>query len=329
MREMLRIPTVMTADELIESAFRRATKVQVLSARSKADLIRQKDIAKINSVSDKIETTLRGYVKAFPSLDRMPPFYQEMIGLLVGMDQLKKSLGAVDWCADQVNRIAKQYKSEMKRTKIVTSMDELRSEMYGRTSSLVRQIDKDLRFLNKARNQIKALPTIDPETRAIVIAGAPNVGKSQLVAAVSTAKPKVAIYPFTTKEITVGLLIVKRIRYQVIDTPGLLDRPLEERNQIERQAIIALRHLADIIVFLLDPTGSCGYPLDYQLSLLGEIRAQYPKSMVLVVENKADLLKGEGENLRVSALTGEGVDRLVLEIGKMLASSPERNVFSR
>lgn len=171
---MLRIPTIMTADEIIDSAFRRATKVQILSARSKIDLIRQKDIAKINSVSDRIETTLRGYVKAFPSLDRMPPFYREMIGLLVGTDQLKKSLGAVDWCADQVNRIARQYKSAMKRTKIVTSMDEIRSEMYGRTSSLVRQIDKDLRFLNRARDQIKALPTIDAETRAIVIAGAPN-----------------------------------------------------------------------------------------------------------------------------------------------------------
>jgi len=324
---MMKIPTVMTADELIESAFRRATKVQVLSARSKVDLIRQKDLAKINSVSDKIETTLRGYVKAFPSLDRMPPFYQEMIGLLVGTDQLKKSLGAVDWCADQVNKIAKQYKSGIKRTKVLTSMDELRSEMYGRTASLLRQIDKDLRFLNKARDQIKALPTIDPETRTIVIAGAPNVGKSQLVAAISTAKPKVATYPFTTKEITVGMLVVKRTRYQIIDTPGLLDRPLEERNQIERQAIIALRHLADLVVFLLDPTGSCGYPLDYQLSLLEEIREQYPKAKLIVVDNKADLLDGRGKNLRVSALTGAGVDELVLEIGRILTPSERTQCF--
>ena len=326
--EMMKIPTVMTADELIESAFRRATKVQIIGARSKIDKIKQMDMAKINSVSDKVETALRGYVKAFPSLDRMPPFYQEMIGLLVGTDQLKKSLGAVDWCADQVNRIARQYRNGIKMTKVISSMDELRAEMYGRTASLLRQIDKDLRFLNKARDQIKALPTIDPEARTIVIAGAPNVGKSQLVAAISTAKPKVATYPFTTKEITVGVLVVKRVRYQIIDTPGLLDRPLDERNQIERQAIIALRHLADLVVFLLDPTGSCGYPLDYQLSLLEQIKEQYPKSKLIVVENKADLLAGKGENPRVSALTGEGVEELVLQIGTILAASSERNVFS-
>lgn len=317
---MLKIPTIMTADELIESAFRRATKVKILSARSKVDLIKQKDVAKINSVSDKIGTTLRGYVKAFPSFDRMPPFYREMIDLLIGTDQLKKSLGALDWCADQVSRIAKQYKSEIKRTKIITSMDEIREEMYGRTSSLVRQIDKNLRFLNKARDKIRELPTIDPETRTIVIAGAPNVGKSQLVAAISTAKPKVASYPFTTKEVTVGLLIVKRTRYQIIDTPGLLDRPLDDRNQIERQAIIALRHLADLVVFMLDPTGSCGYPMDYQLSLLAEIKRLYPGTDLIVVENKSDLLTGESENLRVSALMEEGVENLVLEIIKTLSA---------
>jgi len=317
---MLRIPTIMTADELIESAFKRATKVQVLSARSKVDLIKQKDIAKINSISDKIETTLRGYVKAFPNLDMMPQFYRELIDLLIGTDQLKKSLGALDWCSDQVRRISKQYKSGIKRTKVLTSMDELRAEMYGRTASLVRQVDKDLRFLNRARDRIRALPTIDPGTRAIVIAGAPNVGKSQLVAAISTAKPKVATYPFTTKEITVGLLTVKRTRYQIIDTPGLLDRPLEDRNQIERQAIIALRHLADLIVFLLDPTGSCGYPIDYQLSLLDEIRRLYPDTKLIVVENKSDLLAGKSDNIRVSALTRAGVDDLVVEITEALSA---------
>lgn len=316
---MQKIPTVLTADELIESAFKRATKVQVIGARSKIDLIKQKDIQKIDSVSDKITTALRSYVKAFPNMDMIPLFYRDMIDLLVGVDQLRKSLGAVDWCADNVSRIARQYKSEIKRTKSITSMDEIRSEMYGRTGSLVRQVDKDLRFLNKARDQIKALPTIDAATRAIVIAGAPNVGKSQLVAAISTAKPKVATYPFTTKELTVGVLMVKRIRYQIIDTPGLLDRPLEQRNRIEKQAIIALRHLADVIVFLLDPTGSCGYPLDYQMSLLEEIKKEYPEAKLILAENKADILTGASKNIRISALTGEGIEGLVQEIMKSIS----------
>jgi len=325
---MLRIPTIMTADELIDSAFNRAAKVQIVGARSKINMIYQKNVGKVNSISDTIETTLQKYVRSFPSLEDLPPFYREMIGLLVGMDQLKKSLGSVNWCAEQVHRLGKKYKSEMKRTKIPTEIDRLRAEMYGRASSLVRQVGKDLKFLNMARNQIKAMPTIDPETRTIVVAGAPNVGKSQLVAAISTAKPKVATYPFTTKEITVGLLVVKRTRYQIIDTPGLLDRPLEERNEIERQAIIALRHLADLVIFILDPTGTCGYPLEYQLSLLDDIKRHYPDAKMIVVENKADLLGDKGTRLRISALMNIGIEQLIVEIESSLADSRHRNVLS-
>lgn len=324
---MFRIPTIMTADEIIESAFRRATKVQIVSARSKIDKIYQKNVAKVNSVSDTVETALRRYVKAFPNLDELPPFYRDMIDLMVGVDQLKKSLGSIDWCAAQVRRLGKQCKAEMKRTKSLTEIDKLRAEMYGRTSSMLRQISKDLKFINMARNQIRAMPTIDPETPTIVIAGAPNVGKSQLVAAISTAKPKVATYPFTTKDVTVGLLTVKRTRYQIIDTPGLLDRPIEERNDIERQAIIALRHLANLVIFILDPTGSCGYPLDYQLSLLDDIRKLYPDSKMIIVENKADLLDTPGEHLRISALTKTGVDELVKEIEASLSDFAQRNVL--
>ncbi|MDH4122778.1 MAG: 50S ribosome-binding GTPase [Thermoplasmata archaeon] len=315
---MLRIPTVLTADELIERAFKKASKVNVIG-KSKRDMIKQKNLAKVNSVADTISSTLEKYVSAFPTLEKLPAFYREIIDLLIGLDELKKSLGASDWCAKQVRSVARINRAKIKRSRNVKEMDESREAMYGRSASLVKQISKELIFLNKARNQIKNMPTISPEMRTIVIAGAPNVGKSLLVAAISSAKPKVAIYPFTTKEISVGVLTVKRTRYQVIDTPGLLDRPFEDRNEIELQAIIALRHLADLVVFLLDPTGTCGYPLDYQLSLLDGIRVLYPDARIVVVENKSDLHRGEEGNLKISALTKEGIGELTQVIEKELS----------
>jgi len=42
-------------------------------------------------------------------------------------------------------------------------------------------------------------------------------------------------YAFTTKSLFVGHMDYKYLRWQVIDTPGILDRPLEERNTIEMQ----------------------------------------------------------------------------------------------
>ena len=48
---------------------------------------------------------------------------------------------------------------------------------------------------------------------------------------------RVQPYAFTTKSIYVGHTDYKYLRWQVLDTPGILDRPLEERNTIEMQSI--------------------------------------------------------------------------------------------
>ena len=315
---MFKIPTVLTADELIDKAFRKASRVTV-TGKSRIDLIRKKNTAKISSVSDSVSSTLRRYVKRFPSIDNLPPFYLEMVDLLIGADQLKKSLGAANWCASQVTRLSHSASSKIRRSRSTVDIDGFRSKFYGRTSSLVKQIGGDLVFLGEARNRIKMMPTIDPTMRTIVVAGAPNVGKSQLVAAISTARPKVASYPFTTKEISVGILELNREIYQIIDTPGLLDRPIEDRNEIERRGILALRHLANLVIFLVDPTGTCGYPVDYQESLLKSISEQFPAAKILVVENKADLSQSKSKRISVSALQEIGLDDLNNEIAELLS----------
>ncbi|GCA65357.1 hypothetical protein KIPB_016930, partial [Kipferlia bialata] len=66
-------------------------------------------------------------------------------------------------------------------------------------------------------------------------------------------------YAFTTRSLFVGHMNFRLLRWQVIDTPGLLDRPLEQRNAIELQAITALMHLQSAGLFLLDPSEQCGY----------------------------------------------------------------------
>ena len=50
-------------------------------------------------------------------------------------------------------------------------------------------------------------------------------------------------YAFTTKSLFVGHTDYKYLRWQVIDTPGILDRPLEERNTIEMQVSLPLFYL--------------------------------------------------------------------------------------
>jgi nucleolar GTP-binding protein len=309
-RGFARIPTVMTADEIIESAFRRASKISVPNADA---FMRMKstEIARVRAVQNGISSTLEGYVKRFPSFDQLPLFYQDLAVVLVDLDRTRKALGAIDWAAKRVQAVGDEAAGEMKRAGYGELVLRSKSQAYGRISSFVKQVDEDLRHLDEARQKLKALPVIDAELPTIVVAGYPNVGKSSLVRKVSSGTPEVANYPFTTKGVVLGHFEKRHLRYQIVDTPGLLDRPLEERNPIELQALYALRHLADVIVFLVDPSEHCGYTLDAQLKLLDETKRAFPETPLVVAESKADLkTSGVGE-VAISAETGAGIEDLM------------------
>ena len=316
---MFDIPTVLDADEILDKAFRKASKV-VFEGRTRIETVREINIGKLKSVSDTIVTTMGKYVKAFPSIDRQSPFYAQLINVTIGRDKLKKSLGALDWCRGNVARVAKSAMREMVSARKIDRIDAVRREAYGRISSLVKQVGKDLTFLGKARDTMRKFPTVNPEDPTIVVAGSPNVGKSQLVSMISTAKPRVAVYPFTTQEISVGTFEKKYFRYQVIDTPGLLDRELTERNPMELRAILALKHLADIVLFVFDPTETCGYPMAQQEHLLETIKKEFSGVPIVEVENKSDMQKTSSGRIKISAQSGSGIQKLVDHLVEILRS---------
>ena len=103
-------------------------------------------------------------------------------------------------------------------------------------------------------------------------------------------------------------------RFQLIDTPGLLDRPFSKRNDIEKQALSALSNLADIIIFVIDASETCGYSLEDQLHLLSQVKKTFSDSSLIIVENKADLKKMDSDYLKISCETGEGIDILINEM---------------
>lgn len=98
-------------------------------------------------------------------------------------------------------------------------------------------------------------------------------------------------YAFTTKSLFVGHMDYKYLRWQVVDTPGILDRPLEDRNTIEMQAITALAHLRSAVLYITDPSEQCGYSLGQQIELFQSIRPLFSSKPLLVVANKCDVRK--------------------------------------
>jgi len=317
-----KLPNVPTADELVDSAFRKASRVDV-TAKTKLEFVRATNIAKLQAIQDKVSESLGRVVRGFPNLSGLATFDQALTDLLCGLDRLRQSLGACDWCRGEVATIARRTIREIRRAPRMPDIDELRRRAYGRISSVIHQIGGELRFLGEAAQELSELPEVDPTVPTLVIAGSPNVGKSQLVERISSARPKIASYPFTTQEILVGHFALRHQRYQVIDTPGLLDRPLAERNPFERQAILALQHLGGAIIFLIDPTEGCGYTRASQEHLLAALQKDFSTHPWLIAENKADLEPNRRSKRRqISALTGQGVAELVHEAVELIRKNP-------
>lgn len=293
---MFRLPWIVTADELVDRAFRRATKGSPDGRK------------KIQRARDVITGELQRYVKGFPSFDQLHPFYREVLDAAVGIDGLRMALGAVDGARKKCRSVARTVLRRKRRREEVDV-----SAAFGRMASVLDDVDEQLLFLQNARRTISRIPDIDVDTPTVVLVGYPNVGKSSLLRRLSRAKPEVAPYPFTTTGLQLGHFTVEKgyveHAVQVVEAPGLFDRPASKKNRVERQAVAAIAHLADVIVFLFDPTSHCGYPLEDQEQLLEGIK-QEMELPVIVVDGKADLGGYDRPYLRVSAATGDGVERL-------------------
>lgn len=312
----------MRAEEIIEYAHSRSVKVSVKSSKmiDKLSRARIREVARLQEFSKLVTGKLREAVEGFPTLDRLHPFYLELTDILVGMDKLKQSLGAVYNCIPPIDEVTKAHLEALKLGQDYKQLKRSRSAAKGRIASIVRTTSDNLDFIIEAKMKLEKLPGIIPDSPTIVCAGFPNVGKSTLVKKVSTAEPEVAYYPFTTKQVIMGHLKVRDHRVQIVDTPGILDRPMSKRNDIEKQAITALKYLAHVIIFILDPSEACGWSITDQTNLLHEVQRMFPIIPILIAFNKIDISSPEKlaeakkavpNAYEIVAVEGTGIDELI------------------
>jgi nucleolar GTP-binding protein len=277
-----RIPPVPEANETVDAAFAKASRVSETSSGFES----QKGMT--NLAANRLSSRLVEVVEGFPSFDRLEGFYLAVAHAAVDLDETRRALARVDWASEQVERIADEAQSEISKAETTQEAIEARKRAFARTSSVVERIEDALDTLREARERLVDVPEVRDLPTA-VLAGAPNVGKSTLLAATTRASPEIEGYAFTTKGIGMGHIEDKKEyrTYQIVDTPGLLDRPAEERNEMEAQAVKALEHLSDLVVFVVDPSETCGYTVEEQRALLDEVRSF--DAPVLVVSNKADM----------------------------------------
>jgi len=280
------LPTTPTAEELLDQAFSRAARAG--RAKSGVDAQQSMLLTAATVLSDNLEHV----VTAWPDLERLDPFYRDLADAVAGVDPLRQQLNEVGWAGRKVGEIRREYEGRLEPD----TARKLRKQAFARMADVVREVDDDLSALADAREDLRGLPDIRPDEPTVVVAGYPNVGKSTFVNRVTRADNETAAYPFTTTQIRVGHLERDRIRYQFVDTPGLLDRPPAERNDVESQAVSALAHAADAVLVFVDPTGECGYPLAAQWELRADVldRFDVPAVTVATMLDKLDAPHDDG-----------------------------------
>ena len=308
------LPTTPTAEELVDQAFSRAAR----AGRAKSGVEAQRSM--LQTAANVLSDNLGNVVTAWPDFDAVDPFYRALADAVADVDALRQHLNEVGWASRKTGEIRREYEGRLAGD--TDTARKLRKQAFARLADVVESVDADLRALNDARNELKDLPDIRPDEPTIVVAGYPNVGKSSFVNAVTRADTEIAAYPFTTTQVHVGHVERDRIRYQLVDTPGLLDRPAEERNEIESQAVSALEHAADAVLVLVDASGECGYPLDVQLALRDDLAARFDVP-VLTVCNKTDRSRDVEADHYMSVTEGENVEAVLTAAIDAVGYEPE------
>lgn len=252
--------------------------------------IRSFYMRKVKFTQQTIDEKLHAMLQDFPRLDDIHPFYADLMNVLYDRDHYKLALAQVNTAKNLIGGISKDYLRMMKYGDSLYRCKQLKRAALGRMCTVLMKLKASLGYLEEVRKHISRLPALDPNTRTLLLTGYPNVGKSSFMNKVTRAEVDVQSYAFTTKALYVGHMDHRFLRWQVIDTPGILDRPLEERNTIEMQAITALAHLQCCVLYFLDISEECGFTLAAQLALFNSIRPLFANKQVLMVANKTDVI---------------------------------------
>jgi len=323
-KEIQPVPTSQEFLDIVLSRTQRRLPTQIRSG-FKISRIRGFYTRKVKFTQETFSEKLSAILDGFPRLMDIHPFHKDLLNTLYDADHFRIALGQLATAKHLMETVSRDYVRLLKYAQSLFQCKQLKRAALGRMATICRRLKDPLVYLEQVRQHLGRLPAIDPNTRTLLICGYPNVGKSSFLRSITRADVDVQPYAFTTKSLFVGHFDYKYLRFQAIDTPGILDHPLEEMNTIEMQSITAIAHLRSAILYFMDLSELCGYSVQAQIQLFHSIKPLFTNKLVFVVINKIDQAKpedldpetranleamlkpGEVEMLQLSCTTTEGV----------------------
>jgi len=372
-----RLPVVKSPTEIINRTRKMAYQqvredANEKNARTRA---RKYGAETMDAVTKGLCVPLRDVVNGYKyELKRLHPFEKVVADLTARARQKKDGLVLQD-VLNEINEARKElliagkdWTAKAKTAETAReAMDTMRTgeeRMYELFEELA---SKHVKLIIELQKALRTTPAVRLDTPAVVLVGAPNVGKSSIVRAISSATPEVNNYPFTTRGMTLGHVQVfwkddtttaaavipemneiKSGKFnqeelagsyaftqlcQVMDSPGLLARADNQRNEMESLTMAAMQHLPTAVMYVLDLSGGAGdkcSSIQDQIELRREVRARFPRRPWIDVVAKYDLglVDGSREGLEevldgapyieLSIQDDIGVDELRDEVMRML-----------
>lgn len=219
------IPAVPEANDLLDIVLNRTQRQTPTIIRQgfKITRIRAFYMRKVKFTAEGFVEKFDAILQSFPNINDLHPFHRDLMDTLYEKNHYKVSLASVSKAKTLIEKISRDYVRLLKFGQSLFQCKELKRAGLGRMATVAKKLKDPLAYLEQVRQHLGRLPSIDPSTRTLVICGYPNVGKSSFLRSVTKADVDVQPYAFTTKSLYVGHFDYKYLRFQVIDTPGILD----------------------------------------------------------------------------------------------------------
>lgn len=296
-----KIAPISKGDFYLDVAIQRGRKhANAYNIRTKNDdmksLIKEKERVKV--VKDSLVKSLSSIITSFPGLDGLSEFYYELCLSTFDVDAVKQSLSTISWAVKKICELERDFSRNVKgRSK--ADIISAKKSFFGRTSSIIKRLNNKLDLLENTRRVMLTFPDIKDDLFTVCISGFPNVGKSTLLSRITPSTPEIGSYSFTTKSLNTGYFKDNFESIQVVDVPGTLNR-FDRMNNVEKQAHLAIKYLANVVVYVYDLTEP--YSIEEQNALF-ETTQHLGKDMI-VYFSKVDLL---GEKLINDFIESNGI----------------------
>jgi nucleolar GTP-binding protein len=213
-------------------------------------------------------------------------YYSLVLKNIIPVSELEKYKNHYSATIHIINKLSERFKKKVKKADI-KEYPKIKKEYIGRISSVIRKLKTTNSKLLDISKEIRNIPKPDMNAFTIVLIGLPNAGKTTLLTELTKSDPEINTYEFTTKSLNLGYFTKRFEKIQVVDTPGIIHLEFKDMNKIEKYAIVAIKSLADKIVFVYNNR----LDLDKQYKIYEKIKEENKNKDIYIYENIGSLDK--------------------------------------